>query len=651
MASIVPTGFATKRFFTVVLFLFAAMLLARPVFASTLIIDTDSEFKQLRLAPYISQYNGSHAPENAQVASTLPDSDFSPIGAASPLRLLETCWFRLSIQNNTSQHRSLILDLDQALLDRIEWRSSDGKAVKELVTGQNYPIASRDIDYDFFAFHLDVPAGETLTVNFSIYTPHTALFVPTLTDNEKFISQITLSSRFSGSVMGMLYAICFFLFLYILRIKKIGIEHTMFVFSLTCFISVLYIAGIIQRYIPDNAIPLRNMMYIVIHGMQAITFCMLLRGFYQTSRYYTVFEKLLLFLIAAVLLIFAMLPMLNVEYLLLAILGVISLMMLISLSLSVLALLQGHAGTYLFSVGLLLFVAMAMVSALAAFGVLPASFMARYGYELGLTVLVDFIFLAVVSRIFSAERTNLLMESEMIRLDAEMKARSEFVDRVTHDIKSPLSAVLGAAQLLRDKKDLQDSDAYLGIIQRSCGVVISIVDDILSHSRMKANQLSLHSQSFSLQKLLLDIESSIKVSQQHKNVIFSMVVGQDIPALVDGDKMRVSQLLINLLTNAFKFTDEGRVTLTVDVVEKIKNKIHVRFVIQDTGIGMSESFLRKAFEPYAREENRAGYRPGFGLGLSICQHIVELMGGSIDVLSAIQQGSRFTVVLPLTVPE
>lgn len=651
MASIVPTGFATKRFLTVVLFLFAAMLLARPVLASTLIIDSDSEFKQLRLAPYISQYNGDHAPENAQAASTLPDSDFSPIGAASPLRLLETCWFRFSIQNNTSQRRSLILDLDQALLNRIEWRSSDGKTVKELVTGQNYPIASRDIDYDFFAFRLDVPAGETLTVNFSIYTPHTALFVPTLTDNEKFISQITLSSRFSGSVMGMLYAICFFLFLYILRIKKIGIEHTMFIFSLSCFISVLYIAGIIQRYIPDNEVQLRDVAYIVIHGLQNITFCMLLRGFYQTSRFYNFFDKILLFLITVILLVFVLLPFLNVEHLLLVALMVSSLIMLTSLSLSVLSLIRRHAETYLFSAGLLLFITMAMVSALASFGILPASFLARYGYELGLTILVDFIFLAVVSRIFSAERTNLVMGSEMIRLDAEMKARSEFVDRVTHDIKSPLSAVLGAAQLLRDKKDLQDSDAYLGIIQRSCGVVISIVDDILSHSRMKSNQLSLHNQPFNLQKLLLDIESSIKVSQQQKNVIFSMVVSQDIPALIEGDKMRLSQLLINLLTNAFKFTDEGRVILTVEVVEKIKNKIRVRFVIQDTGIGMSESFLRKAFEPYAREENRAGYRPGFGLGLSICQHIVELMGGSIDVLSAIEQGSRFTVVLPFTVPE
>jgi signal transduction histidine kinase len=205
--------------------------------------------------------------------------------------------------------------------------------------------------------------------------------------------------------------------------------------------------------------------------------------------------------------------------------------------------------------------------------------------------------------------------------------------------------------LLRDKYQEQEAESYLDIIRRSCGAVISIVDDILSHSRMKANQMSLHIKSFSLPGLLTDIESSIKVSQQHNGVSFLMTVSPDIPAIVEGDKLRTSQLLINLLTNAFKFTDAGRVNLTVDLAEKTASRILVRFVIQDTGIGMSEGFLQKAFEPYAREEHEGSYRSGFGLGLSICKQIVDLMGGTIDVLSAVGQGSRFTLVLPFTVLE
>ena len=134
---------------------------------------------------------------------------------------------------------------------------------------------------------------------------------------------------------------------------------------------------------------------------------------------------------------------------------------------------------------------------------------------------------------------------------------------------------------------------------------------------MKANQMSLRVQPFNLQELLIDIESSIKASQQHRHLVFSLTVGDELPSVINGDKLKLSQLLLNLLTNAFKFTDEGRVGISVDLAEKKQD----------------------------------GYRPGFGLGLSICKQIVDLMGGSIDVLSAVGQGSRFTVLLPFTLPE
>ena len=616
---------------------------------STLIINADSTFYRLNASPYITTYTGNQPIDTIEQASQLPDSAFTVVGAVSPLRFMKTSWFRLSIKNNSSKPRSLVLDLDQALLSRVEWRSVSGAVVKEFLTGQDYPFASRDINYDLFAFTLDIPPGETLTANFSIYTKYNALFVPKITDSERFVSQLTFISRFIGAIMGMLYSVCFFLFLYIARVRKLGVEHAMFVFSLASLMSALYVAGGIQRMLPDTIFPLRDVAYIVIHAAQNIAFCMMLRGVYQTSRYYKVMDKSLWLMIAAQLLVAILIPLINIESLLLTAIINSSIIMLVALSLSVLALMRRHKQTYLFSTGLLLFICMAIAPAFTEQGLLPASLFTRYGYELGLTLLVDFIFIVMVSRIFSAEHESREMETQMIRLDAEIKARSEFVDRVTHDIKSPLSAVLGAVQLLGDKNSIADTKKYLNVIHGSCISVIGIVDDILSHSRMKANKMSLRQQPFDLKALLIDIESSIKASQQHKNLEFSLVISEDIPHLVEGDRLRLSQLLINLLTNAFKFTDEGKVSVTLDVMQKTKTEIFVRFVIQDTGIGMSESFLKQAFDSYAREENRPGYRPGFGLGLSICKQIVDMMGGTIDVLSAMDQGSRFIVVLPFAV--
>ena len=214
-------------------------------YANPLVIEADSQFLKQNIVPYISIYTGSHPPADSRAASQLPDTDFTPVGDMSPLRLRETLWFRFSVRNTSSQLRSFIFDLDQSMLGYIDWLANSETTTKTVITGQGYPYASRDIDYDYFAFRLDIPAGETLTVNFSTYTPFAALFLPKLTDSEKFINSLTMTARFSGAVMGMLYAICFFLFLYILRVRTLGMAHTMFAFCISSFVSVLYISGIV----------------------------------------------------------------------------------------------------------------------------------------------------------------------------------------------------------------------------------------------------------------------------------------------------------------------------------------------------------------------------------------------------------------------
>jgi len=240
------------------------------------------------------------------------------------------------------------------------------------------------------------------------------------------------------------------------------------------------------------------------------------------------------------------------------------------------------------------------------------------------------------------------IENEVIKLNAEMKARSDFFDRVTHDIKSPLSAVIGAAEILRARNGVQERENYLGVIQRSCNAVIAMIDDILGHSRGQAGQYVSRIEIFSIPQLMTDIEKSVNagLTVQNPDIRFSLSVSEDVPARVDGDKQHLSQLLVNLLTNAIKFTDRGRVSMSVDTTGSDGSWVFVRWIIEDTGIGMSDDFLLKAFQPYVREVERAGNRPGFGLGLSICKQIVEQMGGTITASSVPGQGSTFTVVLP-----
>lgn len=619
-------------------------------FANPLVIDDGVVLNHLPIAGQIQTYTGDLLPDSALAASRLPDSAYVAVGAASPLRLMQTQWFRFSVRNDSSVPRSLVLDFDQALYSRIEWRASTGSTIKEFVTGQSYPYASRDLHYNYFAFNLEIPPGQILTVNFSIYTPYGALFVPVLSDSEEFTRDLPSLWQFSGSVFGMLYSVALCLLVYIVRIPRLGVATALLGQVVFSMLSVLYLTGVVQRWFPDTGIPWRDIAYVVIHCGQGVCYTLAVISFFQSPVNYPYLNKILTALLLAGLLCVVLLPWVNLDYLIVATLVVTFWMMIFSTVLAVISLFRRQQGTALFAGGLVVFVVLASIAMLGVAGVLPPSFMTRYSYELGLTVQADVLFLAIAMRMFTIEREQAAMQEEMLRMDTEMKVRNEFVDRVTHDIKSPLSAVLGAEQLLRNTRDDAKRDSYLDVIRASCGMVINIVDNILNHSRIRSGQVVLNQQSFSLRAMLDEMEAAIKVIPQPRPVAFSMTVDQKIPALVCGDKVRVSQVITNLVANAFKFTDEGRISITVDLFEKTENKIMVRFVIQDTGIGMSEEFLKKAFEPYAREEHSGTYRQGFGLGLSICKQIVSLLGGSIDVLSAVGQGSRFIVLLPFTVP-
>ncbi|HQQ63905.1 MAG TPA: sensor histidine kinase [Pseudomonadales bacterium] len=614
-----------------------------------LVLGDDSPVTNLQLIPYIDRYAGSTPLRHMQDARQIV-TGYVPLGTASSIRQKETNWFRFAIRNKGSRARSLVLDFDQALYSRLEWDARSATTARYILTGQDYPYATRDINYSFFAFHLDIPPGETLVVNFAIYTPYAALLAPQLTEGDAFISKVMRASRIAGSVIGMLFSMCLFLSVYVLRMRKFGLAHTMLAFSVTCFFSVLYINGAVQRFIPDQWLLLRDMAYLLIHGLQGIFFLALVRRFYHARGNYPLFDKLFLLLMVSDALMLVLMLVMPPHDLIGMVLTVNGLAMLASLLLGVISLLQKKSGTYLFSAGLIIFNVVALFSAAASFGLVPVTLFTRYGYELGLTIQVDFLALAVASTIFSAGREKLAMETQVIKLNADIQARSEFVDRVTHDIKSPLTAVMGAEQLLRNAGSPADRERYLDIIRSACGNVVNIVDDILNHSRIGQGELVLRNDAFDLQVLLDEIESAFRASHTSKPIMFTLSLDDRLPSILIGDRLRVFQVLTNLLNNAFKFTDEGRVDLRVELADKQADNVQLRFIVQDTGIGMSAAFINQAFNSYSREEARSDYRPGFGLGLAICKQLVDRMGGVIDVQSTTGIGSRFEVLLPFALP-
>ncbi|WUR16193.1 PAS domain S-box protein [[Empedobacter] haloabium] len=230
---------------------------------------------------------------------------------------------------------------------------------------------------------------------------------------------------------------------------------------------------------------------------------------------------------------------------------------------------------------------------------------------------------------------------------AASRAKSEFVANVSHEIRTPMNAVLGLTHLL-DGTDLTPPQReYVGMIQ-SCGkTLVGIINDVLDFSKIEAGRIDIAALPFQLAQLVEAVATAMRASDKALNLVVD--VAPDLPAAYIGDATRLQQVVLNLVGNALKFTAEGEVVVTFARIAQHGSTTTLRIDVRDSGIGISEEQMARLFRPFEQADAGISRRyGGTGLGLAIARQLVELMGGRITVASAPEQGSTFTVTLPLT---
>ena len=233
---------------------------------------------------------------------------------------------------------------------------------------------------------------------------------------------------------------------------------------------------------------------------------------------------------------------------------------------------------------------------------------------------------------------------EAARLEAEAMAqsRTDFLAKMSHEIRTPLNGVIGLSHLLRQSPLPPREMEYVRRIQGAGKLLLALVNDVLDFSKIDASGMQLEVADFELDDVLDNLSSLMRGRAQEKKLALEFVVAPDVPPSFRGDALRLSQVLINLVGNAIKFTAEGGITLYVDCYRRTDGKAELSFRVQDSGIGMSPEQQAGLFQPFTQADNSVTRRfGGTGLGLVITKRLVELMGGSITVESTPQVGSTF----------
>ena len=253
-------------------------------------------------------------------------------------------------------------------------------------------------------------------------------------------------------------------------------------------------------------------------------------------------------------------------------------------------------------------------------------------------------FLAKLDRVFRERHLLRELRQAKEKAEAASTAKTNFMNLISHELKTPMNGILGFTQLLRNSDLPQNQREYVNMISESAGVLMNLINHLLDFSRIDAQKNDLKPSHFNLPKLFEEIFCSIEPKANAKGLPLKLVLEDSLSQkILFGDSAVLSQVLIDIIDNAVKFSDQGEIVIDVVSKEQLEaERLLIQFSISDHGCGMEQDKIASLFEPFIQAENYLTRKHGgAGLGLAICSNLVQLMNGDIWVESQLGEGSTF----------
>ncbi len=564
----------------------------------------------------------------------------------------DVCWFRLSVINDADNPASWVARIDNAILADLHLYVLAADAalpVDQQRAGLGVPFSERRLAYHGIALPLDLPPGQPRTLLMRVQTPYSLQLPLTLQTTEQFSRSSHTSILIQGLFIGgMAIMMLYNLFLYSSIREPVYLLYVCWTFTITLFQIVLH--GFAQRYLwPESPLVAVHIMALVLPLIVffatrfTVSFLVLEQRAESAARWLNQ-----LGLVGLGLLIVQSFVS---PYLLTPVTVIVIIVMMLSiLFIALQRYRRQDPDARFFLIAWLCFLVGAVFMALNKYGIIPRNAVTENMVQLGVFLEVVLLSLALADRINRLKeahadsiRNRARAEIEALKASAHNQAKSEFLATMSHEIRTPMNGVVGMVDLLRRTPLNIQQAQYVDTIHQSTESLLTVINDILDYSRIEAGKLSLEVIDTDLYELVDDCVALFALPSASKHLPLLTFVDSRVPRRIMTDPTRLKQILTNLLSNAFKFTEQGQISISVSPHgQSSDGNSELLFEVSDTGVGISEEQQRLLFRAFSQADSSTTRRyGGSGLGLTISRKLCDLFDGKIGLSSTQGRGSTF----------